>query len=117
MDVQVTVLGGIPLLELEGDIDHGNSTLVESALREMLDSGSRLVLVDLTHVGYMDSGGISALFYGIRRLREKGWLGVIGPNHDLSRLFELVGLYADPSFRVFEDRPAAQEALAEEAGR
>ena len=47
----------------------------------------------------------------IRRLREKGWLGLVAPNASVRRLLEIVGVFADPSFRVFDDRPAAEAAL------
>jgi anti-anti-sigma factor len=112
MDVRVNSLCGTPLLEMRGDIDHSTCGAVESALAGALDAGHKVVLFDLRDVTYIDSGGLSVLFSGARRLRESGWLGLIDPNPDVRRLFEIVGLFADPSFRMFDDRQAAEAVLS-----
>lgn len=113
MDIQVASLNGVPLLELEGDIDHNNCGAVESALDEVLTGDTPAVLIDLGRVAYLDSGGICVLLSGCRRLRDSGWLGVINPNQNVQRLLEIVGLLVDPSFRVFADRTAARSAVEE----
>lgn len=113
MELQLGSLKGVPLLELEGDIDHSNCGLVDSALEEALADGSPVVLIDLSRVAYLDSGGICVLLSGSRRLRDTGWLGVINPNQNVQRLLGIVGLLVDPSFRVFADRQAAESALEE----
>ena len=115
MDLTVTKLGETPLLETSGDIDHDTCDSIEVALNEAVADGNQSVLLDLRQVTYIDSGGLSVLLSGVRVLRERGWLGVIGPNPSVRRLLEIVGLLVDPSFRVFEDREAAQAALAEPA--
>jgi anti-sigma B factor antagonist len=112
MDVKVSRLGDTPLIEAHGDIDHSNCGAVEVALSSALDEGAVIVLLDLRYVTYIDSGGLSVLLSGVRRLRDRGWLGVVGPNPNVSRLIEIVGLLVDPSFRVFEDLEAAEAGLA-----
>lgn len=114
MDLRVSSLGETPLLEIEGDIDHSTCEGVGDALNRILGQGFRVVLIDLSRVAYLDSGGISVLLSGARRLRQDGWLGVIGPNDDVRRLLELVGLFVDPSFRAFDDQQAAEAAIAQE---
>ena len=74
--------------------------------------GGDIILVDLSQVSYIDSGGLSVLFSAARRLRDKGWLGLIAPNTSVRRLLEIVGVLADPGFRVFPDRAAATALLA-----
>lgn len=113
MDVRVTRLEETPLLETWGDIDHNTCGSIEAALKEAIDSGSDIVLLDLSQVTYIDSGGLSVLLSGVRLLRERGWLGVIAPNANVRRLLEIVGLLVDPTFRVYEDRRAAAAALTE----
>jgi len=76
-----------------------------------LDTGAQTMLLDLSQVSYIDSGGLSVLFSAARRLRPGGWLGVIGPNPNIRRLFELVGLLVDPGFKVFDDQEAAEATL------
>lgn len=113
MKLRVTKLGKSPLLETSGDIDHDTCGSIEVALSEALDDGIDSVLLDLRQVTYIDSGGLSVLLSCVRLLRERGWLGVIGPNPNVRRLLEIVGLLVDPSFRVFEDNEAALAALVE----
>ncbi len=103
MDVRVSRLGNTPLIEAHGDIDHNNCGSMESALGGALDEGHLVVLLDLRDVTYIDSGGLSVLLSGVRRLRDRGWLGVVGPNPNVRRLLEIVGLLVDPNFRVFGD--------------
>jgi len=115
MDVRTTSLGETPLLETWGDIDHDTCGSVETALNDALALGHTVVIFDLRQVTYIDSGGLSVLLSGVRHVREHGWLGVIGPNPNVRRLLEIVGLLVDPDFRVFDDRQAAEAALAEQA--
>ncbi len=112
MDARVTSLEETPLIEAWGDIDHNTCGSIEAALDEALNSGSTNVLLDLSQVTYIDSGGLSVLLSGVRLLRDRGWLGVIGPNPNVRRLLEIVGLLVDPDFRLFEDREMAAAAAA-----
>jgi len=113
MDVRVSQLGDTPLVEAHGDIDHNNCSSVEAALSSALDEGHLIVLLDLRDVTYIDSGGLSVLLSGVRRLREQGWLGVVGPNHNVRRLLEIVGLLVDPNFRIFDDLENAGSAVVQ----
>jgi anti-sigma B factor antagonist len=115
MDVKVTRLGDAPLLEARGDIDHSNCASIDAALAGVLDVGHTAVLIDLEHISYIDSGGLSVLLSGVRRLRGDGWLGVIAPNANITRLLEIVGLLVDPDFRVFAERADAEAALSQAA--
>jgi anti-sigma B factor antagonist len=112
MDARLTSLEETPLIETWGDIDHNTCGSLETALDDALGTASPNVLLDLSQVTYIDSGGLSVLLSGVRLLRERGWLGVIGPNPNVRRLLEIVGLLVDPDFRVFEDRETAAAALA-----
>ncbi len=111
MDVTVTSLGETPLIETSGDIDHSTCGSIETALDEALGTSSSNVLLDLSQVTYIDSGGLSVLLSAVRLMRDRGTLGVIGPNPNVRRLLEIVGLLVDPSFQVFEDRATASAAL------
>jgi anti-anti-sigma factor len=113
MDVKVAHVGLTPLVEAHGDIDHNNCGSVEAALSAVLEKGSTVILLDLRDVTYIDSGGLSVLLSGVRRLRDRGWLGAVGPNSNVRRLLEIVGLLVDPNFRVFGDLAEAEAALSQ----
>lgn len=116
MNILVTSLGDTPLLEMQGDIDHSTCGAFGAAFDEVLGRGCPIVLLDLTRVTYLDSGGIGVLLSGARRLRGVGWLGVIGPNQNVHRLLEIVGLFLDSTFRAFADRSSAEAAIARSTG-
>jgi anti-anti-sigma factor len=115
MNVTVDKIGGAPLLEAQGEIDHGSCAPLQMALDAALESGNVIVFIDLREVTYIDSGGLSVLLSGVRRLRGKGWLGVIGPNRNVRRLLEIVGLLVDSSFRLFDTPASAERAASEHA--
>jgi anti-sigma B factor antagonist len=113
MDARLTNLGDAPLILAQGDIDHSTCGTVGKFLDDAIGGGSVVVLLDLQQVTYIDSGGLSVLFSAARRLRDRGWLGLIGPNGSVHRLLEIVGVLADPGFRVFDDEASAELALSE----
>ena len=115
MNVTVDKIGVAPLLEAQGEIDHGSCAPLQIALEAALESGNVIVFIDLREVTYIDSGGLSVLLSGVRRLRDKGWLGVIGPNRNVRRLLEIVGLLVDSSFRLFDTPASAEQAASEHA--
>lgn len=103
--------GGIPLLSLAGDFDHSSLGLFkEKASQALADGGSRLLL-QLTDTAYIDSGGVSSLLALLHRVRNRGWIGVIGPSPDVLRLLQMVGLTIDPGFRVFGSLGEVEEFL------
>lgn len=113
MTARRTDLNGTPLVVTRGDIDHATCGEVDRLLDEAIEQGNDILLLDLTDVSYIDSGGLSVLFTAGRRVRDVGWIGLIGPNPSVLRLLEIVGALADPAFRVFDDQAQAETALAE----
>jgi len=105
-----------PLIVIDGECDHGGAGALRAAVEEALSADTRVVLIDLEKCTYIDSGGISVLLGAARTLRDRGWLGVLAPNDNVRRLFEIVGLTVDTSFRVFDHREDASRAL-EDLGR
>lgn len=115
MELSTSQLAGTPVIEIKGEIDHGNASALSSAIEGLLQSEQRIVLLDVSGVDYMDSGGISVLLSALRKLRDRGWLGLVGPNANVRRLIQIVGLSLDASFRVFDDPAAAERAVEESA--
>jgi anti-sigma B factor antagonist len=113
MEVFQVSLSGIPLLRIVGDIDHFTAPALEAAAREALALDSGHLLFDLTAVRYLDSAGAGLFLTLDRDLRPEAWVGVIGANPNLLRIFEIVGLTSRPSFRIFAQAGDASAALAD----
>lgn len=117
MLVSTESLDGMPLVIVSGEIDHGSSGTLQAELDPILDEGAKTILLDLSDVTYIDSGGISVLLSTVRRLRNGGWLAAVNPNANVRRLFEIVGLQVDQGFRLFDDREAAAAAVRKQTER
>ncbi len=112
MEIIETSLSGVPLLRVAGDIDHFTSLALDDAVQDALTLHGSHLLLDLSECPYLDSGGLGVILTALRKLRAKGWLGVIGGSPDLLRLFTISGLATEPEFRVFATLPAASAAVA-----
>jgi anti-sigma B factor antagonist len=104
MEIHEDSLHGVPLLAITGDVDHSTAPELDQALNKTLGSGKERLLVDLTGCRYVDSGGLAVFLYLARRIRPRGWLGVLGADRNVYRLFEIVGLMQEPTFRMFDRR-------------
>jgi len=113
MEVFQSSLSGIPLFRIVGDVDHFTApeleTLANGAL--LLDSGS--LLFDLSAVRYIDSAGAGVFLTLDRDMPPGGWVGVIGANTNLLRIFEIVGLTSRPAFRIFARAEDASALLSD----
>jgi anti-sigma B factor antagonist len=110
LEIAKKSLAGVPLLEIEGDIDHANADLFDRAVQDCLAGGRRLLL-DLTRCPYIDSGGLAVLLSLVKALAPSGWLGVITPNKNVRRMFQIVGLDSHPGMHLFESLSEAGQSL------
>ncbi|MCL5735509.1 MAG: STAS domain-containing protein [Actinobacteria bacterium] len=108
MDVRESSISGVPLLKVTGDLDHSNADELGDKIHVFNDPR---VLVDLTDCPYLDSGGLAVFLSTVRDVRGKGWVGIVGANANVRRLFEIIGLTADPDFRVFSDTDEAGSCI------
>ena len=113
MDVFEEILSGVPVLRVEGFVDHLMAPALEEAVARALKESDARVLIDLTDCGYLDSGALSVLLHALKHVQGRGWLGIIGPDPNLTRLFDIVGLTSSKWFRLFPASEQASAALAE----
>jgi anti-sigma B factor antagonist len=110
-DLQVSYRLGSPLVYVRGELDHQTAPQLRAILEEESASAPPAVILDLTGLSYMDSGGLSLLFETLNRLKGKSWLGLVGVTAPVSRLMEITGLVEQPGLRILPDLAAAAEAL------
>jgi len=112
MEISEASLSGIPLLRVVGDIDHYASSVFDEAMRKTLALDGGRLLLDLSACPYIDSGGLGVILTALEEVRERGWLGVVGPNPNVHRLLEIVGLLGEPCFLVFGDEEEAAALIS-----
>jgi anti-anti-sigma factor len=111
MEFRESSLSGVPLLLVSGDLDHEHAAAFEEAVEKVLSMDGGRIFLDLTGSPYIDSGGLAVLLRVFHNLRGKGWLGIVGANANVLRLFDIVGLTAQPSLRLYATPEEARTAL------
>jgi len=78
--------GGIPIIDLEGEVDVYTAPELKRQMISLLDAGAVQIVVDLTKVEYLDSTALGVLIGGLKRLRERdGNLYLICPTPRIRR--------------------------------
>ncbi|WP_353267562.1 STAS domain-containing protein [Gemmatimonas sp.] len=99
----------VAIVTVDGQLVVTNRQEFKQAILDAVEQGARLVVVDFTTSGYIDSSGLGALVSLSRRLRETGGdLRLVGLNEDLRTLFELTRL--DALFPLYATRADALAA-------
>ena len=111
MDVTTSTLKRVPLLILAGEIGHESCPRLRRTLEGALHEGIDKLLLDFTHVEYIDSGCIGLMWALFKSLAGHGWMGVIGANVNILRILSVVGLVEDDTFRLFATREDVELVL------
>jgi anti-sigma B factor antagonist len=97
--------GGWTIVGVSGELDLHTSPGLRDHVLQLIDGGDRLVALDLTKVGFMDSSSLGVLVTCLKRLREhEGRLVLVGVQSTPMKVLQLTGLD-----RAFELRDATDE--------
>jgi len=95
----------VVLADASGELDLTNAREFEDRLGEA--ANSKLLVLDLNGVSFVDSAALHALFRLSRRLTDRFGV-VLDPNSPIARTFDIVGL--DEATRV---RASAEDLLGD----
>lgn len=106
---------GVPVIELEGEVDVYTAPQLKQQMISILEGGAKEMIVDLTKVDYLDSTALGVLIGGLKRMRERdGNMVLVCPSPRIRRVFEITGL--DKIFDIYNSEAEAQEAIGKETG-
>ena len=107
--VERTSRDGVELVLVEGEVDIASASRLISVLNSSVADAIKSVIVDLSHVGFMDSTGLALLINANRRLmlRRKGF-AVVCPPGPLRRVFEITDMVE--TLHVCPDKESAARA-------
>ena len=95
------------IVEVAGDADLHSAPELRDRLGELVDDGTRRVVVDLTETTFVDSMTLGVLLGSMKRLGTAGGrLELVVPKPDIRRIFEITMLD-----RVFELHLSRDQAL------
>jgi anti-sigma B factor antagonist len=96
------------VLDVAGEVDLSTAPALRAKLEELIDGGSRLLVINLGPVTFMDSSGLSVLVSAFKAMREvDGRIAVVCANPAISKIFTITGLD-----RVLAIHPSVDEALS-----
>ena len=81
------------VLRVGGDLDVVGAPDLRQAVVAAVASGSRLLVLDLSELDFVDSFGIGAVVGALKRLRQRGGdLALVCPSPRIRRVFEICDL-------------------------
>jgi anti-sigma B factor antagonist len=97
------------VVEVGGEVDVYTAPRLRDRLNEVVGSGQRHLVVDLTKVDFLDSTGIGVLVGVYRRLvRTDGSLVLVCPHEKLLKILRIAGM--DTVFKIYGSVPEATAA-------
>ncbi|WP_328980064.1 STAS domain-containing protein [Streptomyces canus] len=108
LSVERTVVGGVLVVTVQGEIDHDVKAALSKAL--MSEDGTvppPRIVADLSGVTFMDSSGINVFVAAYRQVSgAQGWLRIAGAQESVLRVLQMVGVDA-----VIPCHPTIEQAL------
>ncbi|MHC4618874.1 MAG: STAS domain-containing protein [Planctomycetota bacterium] len=102
----VRVSGQTIVLELGGEIDMTRSNEVRRKFKELFQKKPAVVVVDMRHVGFIDSSGLAILVSALKWCRLNGSeLKLVGLVRNVRSIFEICRL--DSIFQIYDTEAEA----------
>ena len=96
------------LVGVSGRLDQNLTPALEEQFEELLAQGHHRLVVDLTNVTYINSGGLRCLVSAWRKAKKAGGnLILTGLNDRVQKVFAMVGF--DKVFEIYPNQKSAQE--------
>jgi anti-sigma B factor antagonist len=103
------------VIELGGEVDLYTAPEFKEKMVELIESGKKQLLVDLSNATFIDSTTLGVLVGGVKRLRPAGGsLTLVYTDQNITKIFEITGL--DRVFPIHASREEALEAIGVKAG-
>jgi anti-sigma B factor antagonist len=113
MDMTVSTVDGVAVVTLVGDLDSRSAPAVQGGLTDAVHE-TRDVVLDLSRVGYLSSGGLRVLLLLYRRAQALGRsVMVVGLSEEIGQVLRATGFL--DFFRLAGSVRAAVRMLHSEA--
>jgi anti-anti-sigma factor len=108
VEITTEVHGDGAVLSPAGRIDTASAPVLEQAITSAIEGGTRKILLDLSAVSYISSGGLRVLLSAAKRLREPGdRFGLCCLTPEVLKIIKLTGFTS-----IFNIYPSEGEARA-----
>ncbi|MGI6703497.1 MAG: anti-sigma F factor antagonist [Clostridia bacterium] len=95
MELTANITGNILICRVKGELDHHTAEEFRTFVDYNMENNPvKHLLLDLTHLSFMDSSGIGALIGRYKKVSSTGGrVMVVNENKQVSRVFEISGIY------------------------
>ncbi len=108
MDIRTAYREGGTVLSVNGRIDTTAAPELDQAIIQEIDRGNRRILLDLSAVSYISSGGLRVILATAKKLKSPGdKFGLCSLSPEVFKIMKLAGLTS-----IFSIYPDEGEALA-----
>jgi anti-sigma B factor antagonist len=107
MEVTVSELRRVTMLEVSGRVDSTNAAQLGEVLNSQIDAGRYQLVIDLSRVSYMSSAGLRELVAALKKVKQyNGDLRIATPSDKVREVLDLAGLSA-----IFQIYPTQVDAV------
>ena len=108
-------LGSISIVDLRGDIDLGEASLMlRQTIRNLVEGGRTRIILNFSEVNSMDSAGVGELAGAYKLVKSTGGeLKFLNPTKKVHRILVITGL--DKVLEVYTDEQAAIRSFSKTA--
>jgi anti-sigma B factor antagonist len=111
MEIEEKKVGDVlVVLPREKRIDASVSTGFKGKMVDWINQGNRRIILDLSHVDFIDSSGLGAIISSLKTIGSDGDLVICGVRETVMGLFKLTRM--NRVFQIFTDESEAIEALS-----
>lgn len=103
--------GILVVIPMEERLDAAHAMDFKGKMVDWINDGNTRILLDLSHVEFVDSSGLGAMVSSLKTLGKDGDLMICGVGKTVMSLFQLTRM--NRVFRIFPTREEAVQALSE----
>lgn len=68
LKLKTRIIAGTPVIEADGELGHAGISEFRAEVSRLIERGHTTIVVDMLHVDFMDSGGLSGIIYTMKQL-------------------------------------------------
>lgn len=102
MELRVSKLGEVRIIEIQGKFDIESTEEFETLFQKQMETNPSIIAIDMNKLEYIDSSGIGTLIKSLNTIKNnKGSLILVGLNHMILNVFKLAKL--DMFFQIMSN--------------
>ena len=91
--VEIEKKQNIPIVHINGEIDIYTCPELRTSLTQLIENGSRNLILDLENIQYIDSTGLGTIAHTARAIEsDNGQVLVVCTKNQIKKIFEVSGL-------------------------